>query len=295
MAVYRSVPLAGQNESWPNSEERCHYVRALNKVEGGPRPAVIMMIIKEEEIRVLCLPHAGAGASFFSPWHSLAGPNILIEPIQLPGREERIDEEPYTDIRMAVRRIVDELFDAQYPPARVALFGHSFGAVMAFELARALQSQPGLTVLHLFVSGSPGPQATRENRATGLSDDEFLGRVEEFAGYRHPAFEHPELRELILPTLRADVQMHENYAPLSAEPLDVPITSLRGAADTLVSAAEAATWRDATRGEFELVEFAGGHMYMLDRGAELLAELADRLLPFEMTMTRAAFPWLTRP
>lgn len=265
-----------------------------------------MMIIKEEkEIRVLCLPHAGAGASFFSPWHSLAGPNILIEPIQLPGREERIDEEPYTDIRLAVRSIVDELFDAElfdaelfdaeYPPARVALFGHSFGAVLAFELARALQSQPGLTVLHLFVSGSPGPQATRENRATGLSDEEFLGRVEEFAGYRHPAFEHPELRELILPTLRADVQMHENYAPLSAEPLDVPITSLRGAADTLVSAAEAATWRDATRGEFELVEFAGGHMYMLDRGAELLAELADRLLPFEMTMTGAAFPGLTQP
>lgn len=261
---------------------------------------VIMMIIEEKRIRVLCLPHAGAGASFFSPWHSLAGPNILIEPIQLPGREERIEEEPYTDIRMAVQSIVDELFDAelfdaQYPPAPIALFGHSFGAVLAFELARALQRQSMLTVLHLFVSGSPGPQATRQNRATGLSDDEFLGRVEEFAGYRHPAFEHPELRELILPTLRADVQMHENYAPLSAEPLDVPITSLRGAADTLVSAAEAATWRDATRSEFELVEFAGGHMYMLDRGAELLAELADRLLPFEMTMTGAAFPRLTQP
>jgi surfactin synthase thioesterase subunit len=253
------------------------------------------MMMKEEAIRVLCLPHAGAGASFFSPWHDLAGPNILIEPIQLPGREHRIDEPPYTDIRLAVREIADELFDAECPPARIAIFGHSFGAVLAFELARALQDQPGLTVLHLFVSGSPGPWATRESRATGLSDDEFLGRVEEFAGYGHPAFQHPELRELILPTLRADVQMHETYAPLSAEPLDVPITSFRGAADTLVSAAEAAAWRDATRGEFEVVEFPGGHMYMLDRSAELLATVADRLLPFEATTTGAALSGLIQP
>jgi surfactin synthase thioesterase subunit len=223
---------------------------------------------------LLCLPHAGAGASFFLPWNDLAGPGLSVQPVQLPGREELIDEEPYRDVASAIRGI-----DAELPPLpeRVALFGHSFGAVLAFELARTLEARGDITVEHVFVSGSPGPSATRVPRASGLDDDEFLDRVQEFAGYRHPAFDIPELREVILPTLRADVLAHEEYRPPSPAPIRAPITCLRGSDDHLVSADDAAAWHASTSSGFELVTFPGGHMYLLEQADVVCKTIADRM------------------
>jgi surfactin synthase thioesterase subunit len=224
-----------------------------------------------------CVPHAGAGASFFRGWQDAAGPALTIVPVQLPGREERIDQDPYVDWREAVDQLEAEVFAPDRTPPRLALFGHSFGAVLAYELARALSARRQVQVVRLFVSGSPGPRAGRARRASGLSDAEFLDQVREFAGYRHPAFDVPELVELILPALRADVLMHEQYRPLRDDLPDIPITCLRGADDDLVPAGDAARWTEATSSECDLVELPGGHMYLADRVAELLAVIAARL------------------
>jgi surfactin synthase thioesterase subunit len=130
--------------------------------------------------------------------------------------------------------------------------------------------QTGTGVVHLFVSGSPGPWRGRTGRASGLDDDEFLARVEEFAGFRHPVFDDPDMCELLLPTLRADVAAHEGYRPRTDTPLDVPITAVRGADDRLVSAAQAAEWTTATSTRFVLAELAGGHMHLLEHPEALL-------------------------
>jgi len=238
---------------------------------------------------VLCFPFAGAGASAFRRCQEFPSDVLRICPVQLPGREERFDEQPYTDVVHAVADLLPEVLDLIDGSSRVALFGHSLGAVLGYEMAHQLTAEygaDGLTVARLFVSGSPGPWTRRERRATGLSDEEFLERVREFAGYTHPALEHPELREMLLPTLRADVAMHENYVAPSAKPLDAPITSIRGNHDELVSASQAAEWATATSRGWQTVELPGNHMYLIDSPVELVRLMAGVLA--EVPAGRAA-------
>ncbi|MFJ8112764.1 thioesterase II family protein [Streptomyces sp. NPDC096132] len=228
---------------------------------------------------LVCLPFAGAGASFFRPWQRVAGERLTILPLQLPGRERRIDEDPYTDVRTATEGLYGELRAAlaadPASPHRIALFGHSLGAVLAYELAHRLAAAPdGPELVRLFVSGSPQPAEQRTRRATGLPDDAFLARVNEFAGYTHEALDDPEMRELILPTLRADVEMHENYTPSTDLALPVPLTVLRGSHDELVSRDEAAAWAKVAGADFRSVELSGGHMYLTESAADLLDVVA---------------------
>jgi surfactin synthase thioesterase subunit len=218
---------------------------------------------------LLCVPFAGAGASFFHPWRALAGDRWRVTSLELPGRERRIMQTPYRNVVEAARKSVDDIVADLGEGARTVLFGHSLGAVLAYELVHLLSAR-GVRVEHLFVSGSPGPWTQRERRATGLPDEEFLARVEEFAGFRHEALDHPEMRDLILPALQADCEMHENYVPSTDEPVSVPICSMRGADDGLVGAEQAQEWRKATTARFSWAEFPGDHMYLVDRGREVL-------------------------
>jgi surfactin synthase thioesterase subunit len=164
-----------------------------------------------EETHLVCLPFAGAGASFFTPWQDRAPEGLHVLPVRLPGREERFVEEPYTDAVRAAAEAHTQVTRQLPEGARVAVFGHSLGAVLGFERAYRLEAEPGVRLDALVVSGAPGPWSGRADRASGLPDAEFLARVRTFAGYAHPALEHPEMRELLLPLLRADVRMHETY------------------------------------------------------------------------------------
>ncbi len=220
---------------------------------------------------LVCLPFAGAGASFYRPWSSDAFHSRLrIVPLQLPGRERRIDEEPHREVGAAVDELAAALPAALNGAGRVVLFGHSLGAVLAYELAVRLTGASGPELVRLFVSGSPPPDAPRQQRATGLPGAEFLARVAEFAGFNHAAMDDPEVREMILPTLRADIQMHEDYRPGTREPLPVPVTALRGTGDRLVSAEEAMGWAKFTGRDFGYAELPGGHMYLTESSAPLL-------------------------
>ncbi|MFE6746136.1 thioesterase II family protein [Kitasatospora purpeofusca] len=225
-----------------------------------------------------CLPFAGSGAGFFREWEKLAIPDLTLLPVQLPGREERFLDDPFTGVADAVAELTPRILADAGDRADLALFGHSLGAVLAYEIARELEriGHPGLR--HLFVSGSPGPHDGRTERATGLADEEFIAGVQRFAGYRHAAFDDPELVEVLLPILRADVELHENYRPTGTEPLSVPVTALRGERDELVSRAQAEQWAGTTNGPFSYRELPGGHMYLVDD--------PDRLLHLAAASTR---------
>jgi surfactin synthase thioesterase subunit len=220
---------------------------------------------------LVCLPFAGAGASFFRGWRCAA---LRVMPVQLAGREERFTETPSTDVASAVDDALPRVLERIEGGERVALFGHSMGAVLAFELARRISALGAVPLARLFVSGAPGPWSHREHRASGLDDEAFLAQVELFAGYSHPALDDPELRALLLPTLRADVEMHENYRPRPRDPLTVPITTMRGRADMLVSAEQIAEWGRATTGRVSGVEFDGGHMYLTEDADAVLGQIA---------------------
>jgi surfactin synthase thioesterase subunit len=226
-------------------------------------------------IPLICLPFAGVGSSFFKEWGTLTSGHLEIIAVQLPGREKRFVEEPYRDVATAVTGILPEVRERVGKRDRVVIFGHSLGAVLAYELCHQLAKTTHIQVDHLVVSGSPAPWAPRKRRATGLDDDAFLAQVREFAGYDHPALNDPDLRDMLLPVLRADVEMHENYSPSWNGPLPVPITSVRGTDDELVSQAESAQWHSATTMPLQMVEVSGSHMYLITSPGKLLRVIEE--------------------
>lgn len=219
---------------------------------------------------LICLPYAGGGTSYYHAWRPLCGDRFDIRPALLPGRERRVDVDPLRD----VHAVVDDLMPTLAGAGEVVLFGHCLGALIAFELAHRLVGTPDVTVAALFVSGAAAPGEDRSLGATGLPDDAFLARVAEFAGVTDDAMSDPEMRELILPTLRADVEMFERYAPSTSETLPVPVTAVVGKEDTLVTVDQAAGWAGSTSRDFALAEMPGGHMYLTD-SVELVLSLID--------------------
>ncbi|MYV60886.1 MFS transporter, partial [Streptomyces sp. SID4931] len=117
---------------------------------------------------LVCLPFAGGGAGFYRAWPKDRTAEVRVVALQLPGREERFGDAPFTDVRVAARRMVQDLRHRVPADGPVALFGHSLGAVLAYEMARELEEQGAAELCHLFVSGSPGPWTSRDERATGL-------------------------------------------------------------------------------------------------------------------------------
>ncbi|MER6722467.1 thioesterase II family protein [Streptomyces halstedii] len=227
---------------------------------------------------LLCLPFAGAGASFYTAWESVGVAGVEVLPLLLPGRERRVLEDPYTDVHEAAEGLLPQVFDLLPDGGPVALFGHCLGALVAHELTRQLLDADGPRVTRLFVSGTPVmPDTPPERRATGIRDDAlFLERVKGFAGYRHAAFEEPEMRELLLPSLRADVHMHETYRPQERKPLPVPVTAVRGRDDALASLDDIRSWQEITNAGFEAVELPGEHMYLAESPRSLLELIAAR-------------------
>jgi surfactin synthase thioesterase subunit len=224
-------------------------------------------------VPLVCFPFAGAGASLFRPWSARLAGAFDVIPVQLPGREWRIEDPPHTSVAAAIGEALPELSRSLRGRSDVVVFGHSLGAVLGYELARRASREGGFEVQRLVVSGSPAPSRPRERRATGLSDDQFLQQVSELAGYSHPVLEDPEMRELLLPALRADVEMHEGYAPGQLDVLATSITCLRGRDDELVSLVDSARWQEVTARPLDLVEVAGGHMYLVDDPERVFAVL----------------------
>jgi surfactin synthase thioesterase subunit len=219
--------------------------------------------------KLVCFPFAGAGSSFFRPWATAMGALFQVTAVQLPGRENRFSEAPYRNVEQAILDLEPEIEGLVDGASEIVVFGHSLGAVLAYELALRLNRSPAAAISRLVVSGSPGPSRPRARRASGLSDKEFLAQVRDLAGYSHPSLEDPEMRELLLPVLRADVEMHEAYSSNGKSQLDMPVTSIRGRDDELVSAQETADWQEVTRVPLEKIELDGGHMYLADHPEQL--------------------------
>jgi surfactin synthase thioesterase subunit len=218
---------------------------------------------------LVCFPYAGAGASFFRSWVSALGRAFEVFPVQLPGREERFAEPLCTSVDDAIVGLLPQIAAKVRGKRDIVIFGHSLGAVLAYELAERLTGEFGLPVSRLVVSGAHAPHRPRGRRATGLTDEQFLAQVRSFAGYTHPALEDPEMRDLLLPLLRADVEMHESYLSRHVDNLKVPITCVRGRSDELVQAEDLAHWQEVTANPVELLEVDGGHMYLVDKPSAL--------------------------
>jgi pyochelin biosynthesis protein PchC len=216
---------------------------------------------------LVCCPHAGGSASFFRDWPSFFGPDVQVVGVQYPGRQDRLREPCVTEVPVLAEEIAKGLVAGESRP--IALFGHSMGASVAHEVALLLPDR----VTHLIVSGRPGPGRLRAETKHLLPDDELWAEVCGLGGVDQELASLPELRNLVLTTLRADYQASETYRPAPGPRLSCPVLACVGDNDPDVTEKEARAWAAATTGSFRLAVFPGRHFYLIDRRVELLGEV----------------------
>ncbi len=228
-------------------------------------------------LRLFCFPYAGGSALLFRPWPNHILPKVEICAIQLPGRAERLSEPYFTHINELVPPLTEALSPLMNKP--FAIFGYSLGAVIGFEFTRRLRRQSAQQPLHLFVAGRRAPQipATRAPRYE-LPEDEFISELKRLKGTPDEVLEHTELRELILPMIRADFALDETYDYRDEPPLDVPLSAYGGLEDPDVSQKEIAAWRLQTTAAFELSMVPGGHFFLHTSPTGLFESINRRLM-----------------
>ncbi|MEU6788774.1 alpha/beta fold hydrolase [Nonomuraea angiospora] len=226
---------------------------------------------------IVCIPYAGSGSSVYRSWAALSNFSLDVLAVPLPGREELIDEEPRQDVGSVLEAVLPQVLDWLDGRTETAVFGHSMGGVVAYELAHRLVDA-AVSVSLLVTSGSHAPWDTPPNPIATLPDDEFLANIHRFAGYRPPALDDPEFRELMLPVLRADAAIRERYRPSSSRPLSARILAVRGDDDSVVSAADNARWAAATTFPLLQAELPGGHMYLREDPRPLLRLIVGQLV-----------------
>lgn len=233
----------------------------------------------QPRLRLICLPYAGGGAALYRPWRALAGHAIDVCAVELPGRGVRFGEPPISDMASLCDGLVaaiEPLLDG----VPVAVFGHSMGARIAFELALRFDGR----IAHLFASGSPAPGdrsrygAAGDRRASAQLDDRaFKQRLRELGGTPPEVLDDPELMARVLPVVRADFTLIERYQAAPQARVSCPITVFAGVDDPGVSAASAASWTLRTTAACRLVELDAGHFFLDSHRPALFREIGRAL------------------
>ncbi|WP_340375311.1 alpha/beta fold hydrolase [Streptomyces sp. SS7] len=215
-------------------------------------------------VRLYCFPHSGASPSEYMRWADRL-PGIEVLGVQGPGRGGRIDEPPYDTMDTLVGALLDEVeFEGPF-----AFFGHSLGALTAYEVARALREHGRLQPDLLFVSAMGAPHLQPHTPPTHHLDDErFLRTVEAFGPLPADILEDPEMREIVVRLLRADARILDTYRHVPAPPLGLPVIALGGASDTETGFLPG--WAEHTTHPLSTHVLPGDHFYLREQRAELL-------------------------
>jgi len=222
--------------------------------------------------RLVCLPHAGGSASYFAPVAKALAPEIDVLAIQYPGRQDRRNEPAVDTVEALADLITPVLLPCTDLP--LALFGHSMGASIGYEVARRLE-KAGTAPLVLIVSARRAPTRHRAE-TTHLRDDAGLvAAVQALGGANSRLLDDPEVRSMVLPALRSDYRAAETYRP-GPGTVSCPITALVGESDPKCTPDEAGSWRDHTTGDFTLLTFPGGHFYLDQQAPAVLDVLKER-------------------
>lgn len=230
----------------------------------------------QARLRLFCFSYAGAGASIYRTWSDSLPADVEVCPVQLPGRGTRLEEAPFTQLAPLVEALaqaLDPLLDKPF-----AFFGHSLGALVAFELARQLRRQSGVQPVRLFVSADFAPQVHhRERPIHALPEKEFLAELQRLSGIPGKVLEEADLMQMMLPILRADFAVYETYAYSTEPPLNCPISTFGGLQDRRVSRGDLEGWRDQTSASFSLRMFPGDHFFWNTTQPLLLQALSQEL------------------
>jgi medium-chain acyl-[acyl-carrier-protein] hydrolase len=228
-------------------------------------------------LRLFCFPYAGGGAHVFCNWQRHFPPDIDICLVHLPGRGKRIGERPFTRLTALVDKLADIVFQDTRGP--FALYGHSMGALISFELARELRRRNRGAPQGLFLSGRRAPTASsREGPTFNLPHDEFVAKLKRFNHTSGQLLEEPELKALFLPLLRADFELVDSYTYYPEDPLPCPISVYGGLQDEFVSLDGLREWKQQTSSICETRLFAGDHFFIHNLANDFLNVLRRDVL-----------------
>ncbi|WP_018350250.1 thioesterase II family protein [Longispora albida] len=235
-----------------------------------PRPAA--------RLRVICLPFAGGGATAYRDWPAQLPDWAEVSTVCLPGRGARFAEEPHR----STATLIPALLGALRPREPYVLFGHSMGALTAFELCRALRAEGRPLPLGLVVSGRRAPHLRRPAHIPdlhSLPEPALLDRLRSYGGTPEELLANTELLELFLPALRADFELVETHQYTVAEPLGIPIVAYAGLDDASTPPGSAEAWGQHTSAGFRWELFPGGHFFLFD-GLTVVKQLSGDLESF---------------
>jgi len=226
---------------------------------------------ESSRLPLYCFPYGGAGASAYRGWGGELPGWLDVRPMQFPGRENRFREPPYTRLEP----LVAEMAERVETGTPYALFGHSLGALVAFELTRTLRraGRPTPSLLVLSGFGSP-PQLRDRTQVSHLEPDAFWEAVAVHYDVTPEVLAEPLLRELAYPVLRADLEIVETYVYRPEPPLDLPMVAWGGVGDPEATEAQVAAWQEHNRQPVEVRIFPGGHFYINSSRPAVLAALA---------------------
>jgi medium-chain acyl-[acyl-carrier-protein] hydrolase len=229
-------------------------------------------------VRLFCFPYAGGSEAIFRTWQQNLPETIEVVPIQLPGRTARIKEPPLTRLAPLVQALSQSLRPEMDLP--FAFFGHSMGGLIAFELARQLRRDGGPLPVHLFISAKCCPKQVDDLYTGEIPDKELIQILRRYEGTPREVLENAELMQLLLPVIRADMELCSTYVCNPEPPLPSPITAFGGLEDHVSGRPCLEGWRNYTSGQFALRMFPGGHLFLKTCERSILEAIFREVAPY---------------
>jgi surfactin synthase thioesterase subunit len=228
-----------------------------------------------DTVQLICFPHAGGSASFFFPVAKALSPSVDVCAVQYPGRQDRRSEPNIDDLQ--------DLADAIFPVVRpladrpLAFFGHSMGAILAYEVALRLEKDGAPPLVRLYASGRRAPSRYREEAVHKKGEAAIIAELRALSGTNADLLGDPDALEMILPAVKADYKAVETYEHTPGQSLTCPVMALIGDSDPRVTADEAKAWSEHSTGSFDMRTFPGGHFYLVDEAPQILKLISEDL------------------
>ncbi|CAM3691039.1 Linear gramicidin dehydrogenase LgrE [Vibrio aerogenes CECT 7868] len=228
----------------------------------------------DASLRLICLPHAGGGASAYATWARLLPEHTELVAVQLPGREDRLAEPMIDSMTALVKILMPHLLRLNDKP--YVLFGHSMGAVIAYEICQMMVKTAQQPPAHLIISGREAPRLSRNDNLHLVPDQALIEAIIRLEPQSKAVFDHPELAAISLPVIRNDYRLINGYQyQPDSQMLTLPLTAISGDDDPELLPGDMPAWQDVTDGHFSWHRFSGGHFYLKPHREGVVRIIAD--------------------